>query len=107
MSHCNLPITYILCLLRSQTGRKLAVGFYGLRIPIGGGDLSGKHLDHIDRIGAYVAGMAAVNAVRAWGQECLVRLAYAPNTLEPLDISYDMLGLGVHFWDAGLPWNGA
>jgi hypothetical protein len=33
-----------------QTGRKLAMDFYGPRIPIGGGALSGKHLSHIDRI---------------------------------------------------------
>ena len=35
-----------------QTGRKLVMDFYGPRIPIGGGALSGKHLSHIDRIGA-------------------------------------------------------
>ena len=29
--------------------------FYGPRVPIGGGALSGKHLIHIDRIGAYAA----------------------------------------------------
>ena len=38
-----------------QTGRKLAMDYYGPRIPIGGGALSGKHLTHIDRIGAYAA----------------------------------------------------
>ena len=38
-----------------QTGRKLVMDFYGLRVPIGGGALSGKHLTHIDRIGAYAA----------------------------------------------------
>ena len=29
-----------------QTGRKLVMDFYGPRVPIGGGALSGKHLSH-------------------------------------------------------------
>jgi S-adenosylmethionine synthetase len=118
-----------------QTGRKLAMDFYGPRVPIGGGALSGKHLSHIDRIGAYAAREAAVRAVRSGARECLVRVAYAPNTSEPLDVSYQMLGRGEregnaffellemiarysgvritrelaegrHFFDMGLPWNG-
>lgn len=117
-----------------QTGRKLTMDFYGPRIPIGGGALSGKHLTHIDRIGAYVAREAAVRAVCSGASECLVRLAYAPNRPEPLDIYYDMVGRGrrevteffhhealaerydpsaitpalargVHFFDTTLPWN--
>ena len=48
-----------------QTGRKLVMDFYGPRVPIGGGALSGKHLTHIDRIGAYAAREAAVRAVRS------------------------------------------
>ena len=43
-----------------QTGRKLAIDFYGPRIPLGGGALSGKHISHIDRTGAYAARDAAV-----------------------------------------------
>ena len=66
-----------------QTGRKLVMDFYGPRVPIGGGALSGKHLTHIDRIGAYAAREAAVRAVRSGADECLVRLAYAPNHAEP------------------------
>lgn len=118
-----------------QTGRKLAMDFYGPRIPIGGGALSGKHLSHIDRIGAYAAREAAVRAVQSGAKECLLRLAYAPNTPVPLDIHYEMsgrgerqrpeffehaamverypaklisarLGQGAHFWDRLLPWNG-
>jgi S-adenosylmethionine synthetase len=118
-----------------QTGRKLVMDYYGPRIPLGGGALSGKHLAHIDRIGAYAAREAAVRAVQSGAQECLVRLAYAPNTKQPLDISYEMvgngrregmeffehtkmverygasmiagkMGQGRHFIDTGLPWNG-
>jgi len=118
-----------------QTGRKLTMDFYGPRIPIGGGALSGKHLSHIDRIGAYAARDAAVRAVQSGAQECLVRVAYAPNRNEPLDISYEMVGRGSregmeffehsemvdryresmitiemaqgrHFFDLDLPWNG-
>lgn len=117
-----------------QTGRKLAVDFYGPRIPIGGGALSGKHMSHIDRIGAYAAREAAVRAVRSGARECQVRLAWAPNVPEPLDVEYQMigrgerqdrecfrhdalrkrfdpvlisaaLGSGTHFLEKGLPWN--
>jgi S-adenosylmethionine synthetase len=117
-----------------QTGRKLAMDFYGPRIPIGGGALSGKHLSHIDRIGAYAAREAALRAVRSGAAECLVRIAWAPNRPEPLDVCYDMTGRGKreaagffhhgalaerydpgaitpalarggHFYDAAAPWN--
>jgi S-adenosylmethionine synthetase len=117
-----------------QTGRKLAVDYYGPRIPIGGGALSGKHLAHIDRIGAYSARDAAVRAIRSGAKECLVRLTYAPNVPEPLDVYYEMSGRGErqaaeffhhevmagryaptaitrriaegrHFFDQTLPWN--
>jgi S-adenosylmethionine synthetase len=117
-----------------QTGRKLAMDFYGPRISIGGGALSGKHLTHIDRIGAYAARAAAMRAVRSGASECLVRLAWAPNRPEPLDVFYDMVGRGQrdgsgffnhdtlaerydagvitpalaqggHFYDTGVPWN--
>ena len=117
-----------------QTGRKLVVDYYGPRIPIGGGALSGKHMGHIDRVGAYAARSAAVAAVKSGAEECLVRLAYAPNLPDPLDITYEMLGRGVrqspgyfnhmamterfpgslitkklgegnHFFDLTLPWN--
>jgi len=77
-----------------QTGRKLVMDFYGPRIPIGGGALSGKHLTHIDRIGAYAAREAAVRAVQSGAHECLVRLSYAPNHIEPIDIFYRMSGKG-------------
>lgn len=119
-----------------QTGRKLAVDFYGPRISIGGGALSGKHIGHIDRIAAYSARAAAVTAVKSGAQECQVRLAYAPNLTDPMDISYEMvgrgrrisadffshatmsqrypgtlitsnLGKGMHFYDLTLPWNRA
>ena len=118
-----------------QTGRKLTMDYYGPRIPIGGGALSGKHLSHIDRIGAYAARDAAVRAVKSGAQECLVRLAYAPNKKKPLDIWYEMVGggsrepaeffehsemvaryrattitremaQGRHFFDENLAWNG-
>jgi S-adenosylmethionine synthetase len=117
-----------------QTGRKLVQDFFGPRLPIGGGALSGKHRSHIDRIGAYTARDAAVRAVRSGAGECLVRLAYAPNSPEPLDIAFEMVGLGErqqanffefpgmvdrysdtqitsemakgnHFYDLRLPWN--
>ncbi len=86
------------------------------------------------RIAAYAARQAAVHAVRTGARECLIRLAYAPNSNAPLEVIWEMagrggkpprahfdfnamlarvevqaitaaLGQGTHFWDAGLPWN--
>jgi S-adenosylmethionine synthetase len=117
-----------------QTGRKLVVDFYGPRVPIGGGALSGKDLTHIDRAGAYAAREAAVRAIRAGARECLVTLCYAPGQSDPLDVRYAAdgpvdplpadwfshpavrgrylgrvdvapLGRGRHFVEPGLPWN--
>jgi len=75
-----------------QTGRKLVMDYYGPHVPIGGGALSGKHLTHIDRLGAYAARHAAVRAVASGADECLVRVAYAPNCDEPLDVTFDVVG---------------
>ena len=117
-----------------QTGRKLVMDFYGPRIPIGGGALSGKHPAHIDRLAAYAARQAAIHAVRTGAKECFLRLVYAPNANQPLDVNWEMegrgerqikssfdfdamldrvdphaitseLGKGTHFWDMNFPWN--
>jgi S-adenosylmethionine synthetase len=78
-----------------QTGRKLAMDYYGPRVPIGGGALSGKCLTHIDRAAALAGRQAAVAAVASGAQECLLRVAYAPNLDQPLDVAYEMSGCGV------------
>lgn len=117
-----------------QTGRKLVMDYYGPRIPLGGGALSGKDITHVDRLGAYAAREAAVRAVRSGARSCLVRLAWAPNVPEPLAVVWEMEGRGlrqpgeffhhdrlraayqgglvtsgmargVHFLDRTLPWN--
>ena len=117
-----------------QTGRKLVMDYYGPRVPIGGGAISGKHPAHVDRLAAYEARKAAVHAVRTGAKECLVRLAYAPNSNTPMEVVWEMegrgekqsrthfdfdamlarvdvlaiaarLGQGTHFWDEGLLWN--
>lgn len=116
-----------------QTGRKLVMDYYGPRVAIGGGALSGKDLSHIDRVGAYAARQAAVRAVAAGAGECRVVVTYAPNCALPLDVTYEMerraeqaptewfahdavraryagtpvasLGRGGHFSDLTLPWN--
>ncbi|HEY0840186.1 MAG TPA: methionine adenosyltransferase domain-containing protein [Vulgatibacter sp.] len=77
-----------------QTGRKLVMDYYGPRVPLGGGALSGKDLTHVDRAGAYAARQAAVTAVATGASECLVKVAYAPNLDEPLDVAYEMSGRG-------------
>ena len=118
-----------------QTGRKLVMDYYGPRVPIGGGALSGKHPGHVDRLAAYAARQAAVEAVRTGARECMIRLAYAPNRDEPLEVVWELegrgerqprdffafgamlarvdpaaitaaLGSGTHFWEPTLPWNG-
>jgi S-adenosylmethionine synthetase len=78
-----------------QTGRKLVADYYGPRIPIGGGALAGKHWTHIDRIGARAAREAAVAAVKSGAEECLLRIAYAPGTDDPLDLVVEMFGRGM------------
>ncbi len=70
-----------------QTGRKLAMDFYGPRIPLGGGAIYGKDLCHIDRLASFAARQFAVELNQNGGGEVLVRLCYAPNRYEPLDIA--------------------
>ena len=50
--------------------------------------------NHIDRVGAYAARDAAVRAVQTGAGECLVRVMYAPNIKQPLDVSFEMTGRG-------------
>ncbi len=118
-----------------QTGRKLVMDYYGPRIPIGGGALSGKDLSHIDRAGAYATRRACIEAVENGAKEALVRVTYAPGIAGPLDISWSFAdggrppagthfdfhsllettrgqwrslrdsGRGSHFFDSSLPWN--
>ena len=118
-----------------QTGRKLAMDYYGPRVGQGGGALSGKHFTHIDRLGSYAAREAAVAAVRGGARSCRVLVAYAPNCPDPLELSFEMEGRGApapsaffnhdamrerlgdsvidpswaggtHFWDPMAKWNG-
>ena len=117
-----------------QTGRKLVMDFYGPRVPLGGGAISGKDVAHIDRVGAYAARRAAIDAVCSGARTCMVTLVYGPNIDEPLDVCYVMDGRGTrwpkpsfghakirklgvdprracrmaagdHFVDSSLPWN--
>jgi S-adenosylmethionine synthetase len=118
-----------------QTGRKLVVDYYGPRVPIGGGALSGKDLTHIDRSAAYASRKEAIRTVKAGAKECRITLIYAPNHSEPLDVQFDitgnpglkpdtgafdhrrlvkgveecrnvhLLGQGTHFYDGSLNWN--
>ena len=119
-----------------QTGRKLAVDYYGPRVPIGGGALSGKDLSHIDRAAAYALRQAAIHAVRGGAKECQLTGVWAPNVGVPLDVIWQLdgrgprlpdewfahgaimertdvravdrhLGRGRHFFDLALPWNEA
>lgn len=77
-----------------QTGRKLVMDYYGPRVPIGGGALSGKDFSHIDRVAARAAREAALHAVQTGARECKVTLAYAPNVDVPVEVVYEMEGRG-------------
>jgi S-adenosylmethionine synthetase len=77
-----------------QTGRKLAIDYYGPRIGQGGGALSGKHFTHIDRIGSYAAREVAVMSVQSGARTCRVMVAYAPNRPEPLEVTIEVEGMG-------------
>ena len=120
-----------------QTGRKLVADYYGPRIPLGGGALSGKDLSHIDRTGAYAARKACIEAVCNGAKEAQVRITYAPGINDPLDVTWSFAdggrppanadfgfqsllkvsrgqwrclrtsGRGSHFFDPALPWNSA
>lgn len=117
-----------------QTGRKLTMDFYGPRVPIGGGALSGKSLWHIDRVAAYASRQQAILALQEGARECLFRVTYEPLMNKPIDVFYQVKGKqvkikndffdydkmieqylnvnitrkiaeGLHFYDLSLPWN--
>jgi S-adenosylmethionine synthetase len=69
-----------------QTGRKLAMDYYGPRVPIGGGAIYGKDHAHIDRRAARMARDLALREVGKGARECLVTVAFAPNVHEPLEV---------------------
>jgi S-adenosylmethionine synthetase len=66
------------------SGKKLVVDFYGPRVPIGGGAMSGKDPHKIDRAGALRARQVARAVVdTGLAREALVRLAYLPGDRAP------------------------
>jgi len=66
------------------SGRKLITP-YGPRIPIGGGNFSGKDPSKVDRSGAYLARKIAIEELEKQGlNECFVELAYVIGRNEPL-----------------------
>jgi S-adenosylmethionine synthetase len=68
------------------TGRKLAIDNYGPRIPLGGGAFSGKDGTKVDRSGAYIARVIAVDYLRKHkASEVYVYLAYAIGHPTPVE----------------------
>lgn len=68
------------------TGRKLAVDSYGPRVPLGGGAFSGKDGTKVDRSGAYIARVIAVEYLKKYtAHEVYVYLAYAIGYPEPVE----------------------
>ncbi|MEI6273832.1 MAG: methionine adenosyltransferase domain-containing protein, partial [Phycisphaerae bacterium] len=65
------------------SGKKLVVDFYGPRVPIGGGAMSGKDFWKADRAGPLIARDLAVAAVQRLGcKACTVTLAIFPGDRE-------------------------
>lgn len=68
------------------TGRKLAVDNYGPRVPLGGGAFSGKDGTKVDRSGAYIARLIAVDYLKKHrANEVFVYLAYAIGFAQPVE----------------------
>jgi len=65
------------------SGKKLVCDFYGPRVPIGGGAMSGKDLWKADRAGPLIARELAVQGVQRLGlRECTVTLVICPGDKE-------------------------
>jgi S-adenosylmethionine synthetase len=61
------------------SGKKLVCDFYGPRVPIGGGAMSGKDLWKVDRAGPLIARNLAIAGVQRLGlAECTVTLVICP-----------------------------
>lgn len=61
------------------SGKKLVVDFYGPRVPIGGGAMSGKDFWKVDRAGPLIARELALKAVQVHGcREAIVTLGICP-----------------------------
>lgn len=75
------------------TGRKLAVDNYGPRVPLGGGAFSGKDGTKVDRSGAYIARVIAVDYLKKrQANEVYVHLAYAIGYPEPVEATVTIDG---------------
>jgi S-adenosylmethionine synthetase len=67
-----------------QTGRKLVADFYGPRVPIGGGALSGKDPWRLDRAGAFRTRQIALALVdTGFVRDALVTFVWAPRDRRP------------------------
>jgi S-adenosylmethionine synthetase len=67
------------------SGRKIVVDAYGPNVPVGGGSFAGKDLTKVDRSGAAMARLIAVELLKKHkAREVLVKLAYAIGKREPV-----------------------
>ena len=75
------------------TGRKIIVDTYGGHGAHGGGAFSGKDTSKVDRSAAYAARHIAKNIVAAGiADRCLVQVAYAIGTAEPVSVYVNTYG---------------
>jgi S-adenosylmethionine synthetase len=83
-----------------QTGRKLVFDFYGPRVPIGGGALSGKDPWRLDRVGAFRARQIALAIVdTGFVRDALVTFAWAPRDRRPSHVSILVDGRSLNMAD--------
>jgi S-adenosylmethionine synthetase len=83
-----------------QTGRKLVCDFYGPRVPIGGGALSGKDPWRLDRAGAFRARQIALAIVdTGFVRDALVTLAWCPRDRRPSHVSIVVDGRTLNAFD--------
>lgn len=76
-----------------QTGRKLVCDYYGPRVPLGGGALSGKDPWRLDRAGAFRARQIALAIVdTGFVSDALVTFAWAPGEQRPSHVQIVVAG---------------
>jgi S-adenosylmethionine synthetase len=85
-----------------QTGRKLVCDFYGPRVGIGGGALSGKDPWRLDRVGAFRARQIALAIVdTGFVRDALVTFAWCPRDRRPSHVGIVVDGRTLSAADVG------
>lgn len=80
-----------------EIGRKIVADQYGVRVPVGGGNLNAKDPSKVDRSAAYYARYVAQSIVReGLADEVLITVSYCIGLSQPISVNYDFKGTN-HF----------